>query len=121
MNDTVAAAIMVAALVVAAFAGWLAVRNRPVSDLLFYAVAVVELALLGQLVGGVVALAGAHRQVEGATFVGYLLASVLVPPGAVLWGVSDKSRWGTGVIALGLVTEAFLQLRLLQVWAGPNG
>jgi len=35
-----------------------------------------------------------------------------------LWGVSDKSRWGTGVVVIGMITGGVLCLRLLGLWSG---
>ncbi|MGH3359363.1 MAG: hypothetical protein ACRDO7_11210 [Nocardioidaceae bacterium] len=100
------------------YAGWLTIRRRLFSDGLFYAVAALEVLLVAQLVGGCIALAQTARDVDGVTFVAYLVTVVLVPIAAVLWGVSDKSRWGTGVVVVGLVTVAALCLRLLDIWSG---
>lgn len=106
------------ALAAGAYAAWLTLRRRTFSDGLFYAVAVVELLLVAQLVGGCIALSRTSRDVEGITFVAYLITIVLVPVAAVLWGVSDKSRWGTGVVVIGMVTVAALCLRLVDIWSG---
>lgn len=106
------------ALVVAAYAGWLTLRRRAFSDGLFYAVAALELLLVAQLVGGCIALARTTRDVEGVTFVSYLVTVAAIPVAAVLWGVSDKSRWGTGVVSIGMVTVAALCLRLVDIWSG---
>lgn len=104
-------------------AGWaltLVVADRPMTDALFWALAVVEVCLFAQTVGGFVALGLRSRPIEGLTFGAYLVTVVLVLPAAVLWGVSDKSRWGTGVLAIGSVTVIVLQFRLLSLW-GAGG
>lgn len=118
MTAPIAYGIGLLAMVVAVWAGWLTARDLPVDNALFYAVSVVEVLLVVQLVGGCIALAVTSRPVEGGTFVGYLLTAVLVPPAAVLWGVAEKSRWGTGVLAVGMFTVAVLSLRLLDIWVG---
>lgn len=118
MTDLTAYALCTLALAVAAYAGVLTVRNRPFSNGLFYAVAALEVLLIAQLIGGCIALAQTSRDVEGATFVAYLITVVTVPIAAVLWGVSDKSRWGTGVVLIGMVTVAALGLRLVDLWSG---
>lgn len=118
MSDVVAYALMGGALLGAAWAGLLLVLDRRMHDPLFWLLAVVEVALLGQLVGGSIALARTDRAVDGATFVGYLVAVVLVLPFAVSWAASERSRWGTGVLVIGCLTVAVLVLRLTQIWAG---
>ncbi|UPK73047.1 hypothetical protein MU582_11355 [Nocardioidaceae bacterium SCSIO 66511] len=118
MTDLTAYGLCALALVVSAYAGWLTARERPFSNGLFYAVAAVEVLLIAQLVGGCIALAQTSRDIDGVTFVAYLVTVVVVPVVAVLWGVSDKSRWGTGVMVIGMITVAVLCLRLLDLWGG---
>ena len=107
-----------ASLVVAVWAGLMAARNRPVDNPLFYGVLIVEVGLVAQLVGGTIALVRTDRALDSATFVAYLVTVVLVPPAAVLWGIAEKSRWGVGVVAFGMLTVAALCLRILDVWSG---
>lgn len=118
MTDTVAYGIAVAATVVAFWAGWHMFRQQPVGDPLFYAVAALELLLIALLVGGAVALSSTSRDVDGVLFVSYLVTVVIIPPAAVLWGIAEKSRWGTGVIVVALLTVAVLCIRLLGIWKG---
>jgi hypothetical protein len=118
VSTTLAWLVLGLCLVVSAYAGFLIVRDRPVDDALFYGAAALEVALVVQLVGGGVALATTERDVEGVTVVGYLLTAVVAPPVGVLWGISEKSRWGTGVVIVAMGTVAALQLRIVQLWAG---
>lgn len=118
MTELTGYGLIALALVAAAYAGWLTLRRRTFDDGLFYVVAALEVLLVAQLVGGCVALAQTTRNVDGVTFVSYLVTVVLIPVAAVLWGVSDKSRWGTGVVVIGMVTVAALCLRLLDIWSG---
>ena len=118
MTDTAAHGTALLALAVGLFAGWHTLRNRQFSNPLFYAVAVLEIALVALLVGGCIALADTSRDVEGVLFVSYLVAMVLVPPVAVVWGIADKSRWGTGVVVVALLTISVLCVRVLQIWEG---
>lgn len=118
MTVTIAYVLGAAALVVAGWAGWMTLRNRLVDNPLFYAMAVVEVGLVAQLVGGCIALARTDRDVDGIIFVSYLVTVVVIPPAAVLWGVAEKSRWGVGVVAIGMLTVAALCLRILDIWAG---
>ena len=116
--DAVAYLIIGAALVGAAWSGLLMLLDRRLNDALFWLLAALEVGLLVQLVGGCVALARTDRDVDGLTFVAYLISIVLVLPFAVAWAASEKSRWGTGVLLAGCLTVAVLALRVSQIWAG---
>jgi len=118
VSDLAVWAVLGLALVVAVYAGWLIVGDRPVDDALFYGAAALEVVLLVQAVAGCIALAGTERDISGATFVGYLLTAVITPPVAVLWGISEKTRWGTAVVVFAMVTVAALELRLVALWGG---
>jgi uncharacterized membrane protein len=108
------------AAVVAVWAGALTVLNRRMDNPLFYAAAVVEVALVATMVGGFIALATTDRDVDGVTFGGYLLTIVLIVPIGVAWGASDKSRWGTGVVVIAALVVVVLAWRLLQIWQGTS-
>ncbi len=72
--------------VAAAWTVLMIVRDEsPPGDRFFVVLGVLLLALVVQLVGGVVALATTDRDVEAVTFVSYLVTVVLAPPfGAAL-------------------------------------
>ncbi|HET7326179.1 MAG TPA: hypothetical protein VFJ14_02720 [Nocardioidaceae bacterium] len=116
MNDTATLLLIGASLVLAAWSLVLVILGRTLNDPLFYGLAVLEAALLAQLVAGSVALAGTDRDVDGVTFIGYLVTAVLIPPLAVIWSVADKSRWGTTVLVVGCLTVAILVVRMDQIW-----
>jgi len=118
LNDPIAYGVLAVAVAVAAFAAWHLWRDLPFSNPLFYAVIVLELVLLAVLVGGVVALSTTSRDVEGGLFVSYLVTMVVIPPAAVLWGIAEKSRWGSGVVVVAMLSVAVLSLRTLQIWKG---
>lgn len=118
MTETVAYGIAAAATLVAIWAAWHMFREQPVGNPLFYAVAALEIVLIALLVGGVVALNSTNRDVDGVLFVSYLVTLVVIPPAAVLWGIAEKSRWGTGVVVVALLTVAVLCVRLLGIWEG---
>ncbi len=80
--------------------------------------AVLEVGLVVQCVAGFVALAGTDREVNGLTFSAYLVGTVLVPPAAFLWAVTERSRWGTAVVAIGGLAVLALEGRLNQLWGG---
>jgi len=118
VNELVAYSVALLALGVAGFAGILMVKRRPVNNPLFYAAAALEIALIAVLVGGCIALAQTSRDVDGVLFVSYLVSLVLIPPAAILWGVAEKSRWGTGVVVVAMLSVAVLCFRVLGIWQG---
>lgn len=119
MNEPIALLTALSALAVAAFAAWHTWRRVPFGNPLFYAVLLLELVLLAVLVGGSVALAQTTRDdVDGVLFISYLVTMVVIPPAAVLWGIAEKSRWGTGVVVVAMLTVAALAYRVLGIWEG---
>ncbi len=76
----------------------------------------VELVLLAQLVVGIVALIGTDRPVSAITFVGYLVASLLILPIGVFWSLIERSRWGPGVLGVAFLVIPVLILRLSTIW-----
>jgi threonine/homoserine efflux transporter RhtA len=95
-----------------------AVRDRSPATLHVGAAALVELVLLIQLVVAVVRLLLGDRPAELGTFVGYLIASVLVVPVAVLWAAAQRDRWSSVVLGVAGLVIVVLVLRMQQVWTG---
>jgi hypothetical protein len=116
-----AIAIMVVALVLAAWAFGLVLANRPPAVRLLAGGAVLEALLIGFLIGGIAQMAGSHRHFARAEFVGYLLACVAIPPAAAVWGWGERSRAGTAVLAVAFLIMPVMVIRVQQVWAGPVG
>ena len=116
MIDAVAYTVGWLSLGVALWAAWKTIRHTRISDAMFYAIAAVEVGTITLLVTGVAALVSTDRNVEGTLLVSYLVTLVLIPPVALLWGVAEKSRWGTGVILIGMWTVGIMAIRVLQVW-----
>ena len=118
MADWAAYLLIAGALAGAVWSVALMALDRRMGDPLFWLLAVVEAGLIGQLVGGVVALTRTGRDVDGPTFVGYLVTVWLVLPVGVAWAASERSRWGTGVLVVACLTVAVMVLRLRQIWTG---
>lgn len=79
-----------------------------------------EVALLAQLVGGIVALVGTDRPVSGITFAGYLVGSLFILPIGAFWSLMERSRWGPGVLGVAFLVIPVLILRLSTIW-NPGG
>ncbi|KRB73967.1 hypothetical protein ASE01_18380 [Nocardioides sp. Root190] len=97
------------------------VRDRSAQDAHFIGLAVLEVAVVAQLVVGAVALARTDREVEGAVFVSYLVTVVLVPIVGAFFSLAERSRVGTTILLLAVATVAGLELRLWDVWVAGRG
>ncbi|MBB5802329.1 hypothetical protein F4560_002097 [Saccharothrix ecbatanensis] len=124
MIQVLATALTVVALVAAAWSLGLAVLDRPITlrtkPTLWLAAVVLllEVGLLVQAVAGVVAMLGADRELDRATFVGYLIGAAVVLPLGAVWSVAERSRWGAGVLTITCLSVPVMILRLNQLWAG---
>lgn len=98
------------------FAVVLAALNKRINWTLLGVLGVVEVALIGQLVVGIVQLVGTDRDVSGPFFVGYLIGALLVLPLGALWALAESSRWGAGALAIACVVIPVLELRLYEIW-----
>ena len=85
---------------------------------MFVLLGVTELVLVGQLVAGCVALGHTARDVDGTLFVSYLIGTALVLPIGAFWSLAERTRAGTAVVLLAVLTVAALEVRLDAIWAG---
>jgi hypothetical protein len=116
VNGVVPTTIIVAGLALAAYALLMTALNRRMGIGLLAALGVLEILLL-VLVGLIVAkLAGGGRPASLATLIGYLIAIPLVPVAAGFWGLLERSRWGSAVVAVGGLVAAVLMVRLHEIW-----
>jgi len=115
-----ATAIIVVALVLAAWTTVLLVLNRRPGVALLVGAGVLELMLVGFLVGGVVQMVTTHHVMPRAVFVGYLLAALIIPPAGFVWGLGERSRSGTAVLAVAFLIMPIMVIRVQQVWAGGH-
>jgi hypothetical protein len=116
VNGVVPTTIIVAGLALAAYALLMTALNRRMGIGLLAALGVLEILLL-VLVGLIVAkLAGGARPASLATLIGYLIAMPLVPVAAAFWGLLERSRWGSAVVAVAGLVAAVLMVRLHEIW-----
>jgi hypothetical protein len=124
MIEVLANALIAVALVAALWSLVLAVANRPITLAtkptlgLAGVVVLLEVGLLAQLVAGVVNAVGTERDLDTATFVGYLVGAVVVLPLGAFWSLAERSRWGAGVLAVACLSVPVMVVRLNQLWAG---
>ncbi len=120
MNPWVYGAILVLCGLAALLALVHLVRDEPVEDGMYVLLAVTEVVVLVQLVWGCVALAGTDRDVSGTLFVSYLVGVALALPIGAFWSLAERSRAGTAVLLLAVLTVAALEVRLDAIWAGAG-
>jgi hypothetical protein len=94
--------------------------ESPPGDPYFLLLGVLLVVLLVQAVVGLVALAGTEADVDAPTFVAYLLTAVLVVPVGAALALVERSRWGTVVLLVALLTVAAMQVRLDSLWTGAG-
>lgn len=118
MTGPLATAIIIASLVLAGWGLLTTVLNRPAGISHLIGLAVVEVALLGQVAVAIVLLARGERPAEFATFIGYLVAGPLVLPLGAALALVERSRWGSAIVTVAALVIPVLILRLQQVWHG---
>lgn len=116
MIDPLQTVLIVACLLVAVVALVQVAIDRPVGDGLVGLCGLVEIGLLVQAAVGIVQAFGDH-DAPVVTFVGYLLACLLVLPAGAIWSLGERTRGGTAVLAVAGLTTAFLVVRLSQLWS----
>lgn len=120
MNAVLSTLLIAVALAIAGYALYRVVRNAGLDDPLLFALGALEVLLLVQLVGGLIAAAGTERDIETATFVGYLVGIAVLPPLAAGWALLERSRWGCAVIVVLGIVVAVMVVRLNQIWVGSG-
>ena len=81
--------------------------------------AVVELLLVVQLGIGVYLVAvGQRAATDTAEFFAYLVTALIIPVGAVLWGLIERNKWSTVIIGAASLTVAVMLVRMWQIWSG---
>jgi membrane protein DedA with SNARE-associated domain len=119
MLDALTITVTVAALLLAAWCGFAAFRDQSTKDWHFIGMAVVSVLALVQLVVGVVKLAGGEKPDDGTViFVAYLLGAVSTIPAAGFMSLTERTRWGSAIVAAGGVILAVLEVRLYDIWGG---
>jgi hypothetical protein len=121
VTPLLATVLIIAALVGAVWSLVLLLLSRPVGlRVLLGALGALELALLAQSVLGVVRLGQPHQHIQAVTFVCYLVGVLLLLPAAAWWSLTERSRWGVGVLLLACLVVPVMIVRLNQLWGGSS-
>ena len=95
----------------------LGLAGRKPADLSILAVALVEVLLLAQVVIALVAPTVGNQPTGNlGEFWVYLVTAVLMPPAAIVWALTDRTRWSTVVLGVGALAIAVMTYRMNQIW-----
>lgn len=115
MNGPLSVATIVASLALAAWCLLRAAVNRPPGRFDLGAMAALAVLVLALVATAVASLFGDDRPAEPATFAGYLITTVCVPPTGWWLARMEPTRWGSALIGGAAVLVPVLVLRLQQV------
>lgn len=120
VNETLATVTIVLSLVLAGWSLVTTLRKRPPDRSHLVGLAVVEVALIALAAAAVVAMLGGEQPGEAATFIGYLITIVCLPPLAAVLARMEPTRWGSAIVTVICLTIPVLVLRLQQTWTVPG-
>jgi hypothetical protein len=118
--DALAYSLVGVGLLLGAWCGIQAARDRATDTALMIAAIVVELALLVQTVVAVVRLSGTHLT-EPVTFLAYAVGILLPLPLGFYLARIERTRWGSITLGFTAVVAGVMTLRLLQIWRSDLG
>jgi hypothetical protein len=95
----------------------LIVRDTRPGRVTYALLALVEIGLVAQLVLGLAMVFDDHRGVSVATYVGYLVGSLVILPLAAGWAWAERTRSGTAVLLVAVLVVPVLFLRLHDIWS----
>lgn len=93
------------------------IGRRP-SDFSVGALALVEVLLIVQMIVAIVApLIGNPPTGDLLEYWVYLVSAVLLPVGAVLWALMERSRWSTVILGVAALAIAVMLWRMQVIWS----
>lgn len=99
----------------------LGLAGRKPSDLSLAGPAVVELLLLAQLVIAILApLSGNEPSGNPVEFYAYLLSALVIPPAAIFWALTERTRWSVVVVGVACFAVAVMFVRMQIIWTSQG-
>lgn len=78
-----------------------------------------EFGLLMQLIASItLVILGERAAIDTWEFFGYLIVAIMVPVGAAIWALVERSRWSTVIMGAGVLTVVVMLVRMHQIWTG---
>ncbi|MGH8792808.1 MAG: hypothetical protein ACRDXX_09190 [Stackebrandtia sp.] len=122
MIDWLTSAVQICALAAACWMFVDSFRAKPVTFAHLVGLGGLEVLLVAQAVVSTVLLARLSGGADNTIlFVGYLATAVLILPVAAIWGLTDRSRWGSAVAGGASLSVAAILMRMDQIWQLMNG
>ncbi|PZQ91768.1 MAG: hypothetical protein DI534_02070 [Leifsonia xyli] len=111
----------IAQMVVASIVGLgcvvLGLVGRKPNDVSVFALVLVELLLLAQVVVAIVApLIGTAPTGNPVEFWAYLVSALIIPPLAIFWALVERTRWSNVVLGAAAFAIAVMLWRMEQIW-----
>ena len=95
----------------------LGLLGRKPADLTILGLVLVEVLLLAQVVIALIAPAVGNPPTGNlGEFWVYLVTACLMPPAAIVWALTDRTRWSTVVLGVGALAIAVMAYRMNQIW-----
>ncbi len=95
----------------------LGLAGRKPADVSILALVIVEVLLIAQVVISIVApITGDHPTGNLGEFWVYLATACLMPPAALAWALTERSRWSTVVLGVAALAIAVMAYRMNQIW-----
>jgi hypothetical protein len=95
----------------------LGLAGRKPSDVSLAGPALVELLLLAQLVIAIVApFVGNAPTGSIAEFYAYLISALVIPPAAIFWALTERTRWSVVVVGVACFAVAVMFVRMQIIW-----
>lgn len=108
---------IVVAVVAGVFGLVAGLAGRRPSDYTVGALALVELLLVVQVIVAIVApVTGNPPTGDLLEFWVYLVSAALLPIGAVLWALMERSRWSTVILGVAALAIAVMVWRMQVIW-----
>ena len=95
----------------------LGLLGRKPADLTILGLVLVEVLLVAQVVIALIAPAVGNPPTGNlGEFWVYLVTACLMPPAAIVWALTDRTRWSTVVLGVGALAIAVMAYRMNQIW-----
>ncbi len=95
----------------------LGLMGRRPSDYSVGSLAIIEALLVTQVIVAIIGpLAGNPPTGDLLEFWVYLISAVLLPVGAVLWALMERSRWSTMILGVAALAIAIMLWRMHAIW-----
>jgi hypothetical protein len=95
----------------------LGLTGRKPADLTILGLVLVEVLLLAQVVISITAPAVGNPPTGNlGEFWVYLGTACLIPPAAIVWALTERTRWSTVVLGVAALAIAVMAYRMNQIW-----